>query len=193
MKIIQIGFNKCGTTSIDAFLRKAGFKTIHWDHGKIAKTIKSNVENSLPPLEGYEEYDCLSDMEFVTNNEFIYAFMDYYQEIDKYYDDVYFILNIRPYEKWIKSRLLHNSGTYLSRFISIRQSDEEGVISFWKNLWDKHLMGVCRYFKNKNNCLVFDIENDSGATLCKFLGLDENLSVNYRHLHKTSDVMKDVI
>jgi len=186
MKVVQIGFNKCGTTSIDYFLKKCGYKTLHWDHGKLAPRIKNNIDNKEAPFLGYEEYQCFSDMEYVTNKEFLYAFIDYYKDIDRYYDDVYFILNVRPLEKWLKSRINHNNRTYLSRFVSIRESNEEEVIEYWRKLWVDHINDVKNYFQNKSNCLVFDIEKDSGDQLCKFLGVDVTLAKHYGHYHQTA-------
>jgi len=38
-KIFQIGFNKCGTTSIHQFLLNNGIRSVHWEGGKIADEI----------------------------------------------------------------------------------------------------------------------------------------------------------
>ncbi|MEP0177292.1 MAG: sulfotransferase [Paraglaciecola sp.] len=185
MKIIQIGFNKCGTTSIDTFLLKAGFRSIHWDHGKLAKTLKINIELGLPPLAGYENYQCFSDLELVGNQQYLYAFMDYFVQIDKHYDDALFILNVRPIDKWLASRIQHNNGSYLKRFIDLTNSNEDAVISYWTYLWKKHIQNATAYFKGRDNFLIFDIEQDGGEKLCQFLKIDGKYSDGYTHMHRT--------
>ena len=65
-KIIQIGFNKCGTQSLHAFYEMHGFKSIDWDSGNLAARIKSNYLTGARILEGYEQYDFISDMEVTT-------------------------------------------------------------------------------------------------------------------------------
>ena len=43
-KIFQIGFNKCGTTSIHRMLVANGINSVHWDKGRLSKSIKlSNI------------------------------------------------------------------------------------------------------------------------------------------------------
>ena len=42
IKIFQIGFNKCATVSLHKFFESNGLKSIHWDKGRLAKTIYKN-------------------------------------------------------------------------------------------------------------------------------------------------------
>ena len=102
-KIFQIGFNKCGTVSVYHFFENNGLKPIHWDMGRLADTIKRNYESNLPILNGYEGYDCFTDMENVNNNN--YAHLTYYKEFDIQYPNSKFILNLRPIDNWIKSNM----------------------------------------------------------------------------------------
>jgi hypothetical protein len=112
-KIFQIGFNRCGTTSIYDFFKKScvnNLKCVHWDNGNIAKTIFKNNNNGRPPLYNskYLLYDFIGDMEANIDNKIYYfAFLDSYSLLDLHYPNSKFILNTRNKENWINSRLRH--------------------------------------------------------------------------------------
>ncbi len=111
--------------------------------------------------------------------------MDYYQLIDKQYDDVYFILNTRDVNRWIDSRLKHNNGTYLERFCSILNMNKKGVINYWLSMWYKHHAEVLTYFYNRENFLLFNIDTGNGEMLCEFLNIDKKFAKKFGHFHKS--------
>ncbi|WP_445365621.1 sulfotransferase [Microbulbifer sp. ANSA001] len=185
MKVFQIGFNKCGTTSLNHFFLRNGYKAIHWDHGNLALQIEDNYLHRRPLLSGYEDFDFFSDMELVSSR-CLYAFEKYYQELDRQYPGSLFILNTRPVDKWIKSRLNHGDGSYLRRFEQIYSCNREGVIDRWKYEWYKHHSNVLQYFYGRENFLLFDIENDDGSKIKKFTGCSKMQASFYRHDHRTS-------
>ena len=156
MKIFQIGFNKCGTTSLHKFFLDNGLKSIHWDSGNLAKKIHRNSKSNLPLLTGYKDYDCFTDMESQMDNIFIYLTL--FKELDKQYPGSKFILNVRNREEWIESRIKHRD--YLKVYQKITRLDKEGVIKLWENQWDKHIKDVTEYFGEREDLLVFDIENE---------------------------------
>jgi hypothetical protein len=43
MKIFQIGFNKCGTSTIHHYLRANGVRSVHWDDGRLAQRMFANL------------------------------------------------------------------------------------------------------------------------------------------------------
>jgi hypothetical protein len=157
-KIFQIGFNKCGTTSIHNFFLQNGLKSIHWDNTNLAKTIKNNSDNNQPLLSGYEQYDCFTDMESLGDHFYIY--LTHYKELDKQYPNSKFILNVRDKEKWIKSRMKHNN--YLEYFRRNTGLNTDGVINLWHNQWDNHISDVLEYFSDRNDDLLhFNIETEN--------------------------------
>jgi len=181
-KIFQIGFNKCGTVSIYNFFESNGLKPIHWDMGMLATTIKRNHELKYPLLSGYEDYDCFTDMEEVQSNTFIH--LTHYKELDKQYPNSKFILNIRPIDKWINSRIHHPN--YLNIHKKITGLDEEGVIEHWRNQWNEHITSVQEYFKDRpKDLLVFDIENESHKLVEFFSEYIEIKSTELGHYNKT--------
>jgi hypothetical protein len=166
-KIFQIGFNRCGTRSLCSFFEQNDLKSIHFDKGNIAKTIYKNSRINKPLLSEYEDYDFISDMEFVSN-EMIIPGYKYFIKLNEQYDSV-FILNIRNINDWINSRLKHSSGSYLIRYMNNLNKNKQEVIEYWKEDWYNHINALKNYFKDKDNLLIFDIVNDKGVKIKDFL------------------------
>ncbi|WP_444912186.1 sulfotransferase [Microbulbifer sp. PAAF003] len=185
MKVSQIGFNKCGTTSVNHFFLRNGYESVHWDHGSLALRLEDNYLHGKPLLSGYKNFDFYSDMEFVSSR-CLYAFEKYYHELDRQYPDSLFILNTRPVEKWVESRLNHGNGSYLHRFEKIYSCDRETVIRRWKYEWHRHHSNVLQYFYGRKNFLLFDIEKDDGRKLKEFIGCSRLQASFYKHAHKTA-------
>jgi hypothetical protein len=182
-KIFQIGFNKCGTTSLHQMFIESGLKSVHWGGGNIAKKIDSNIKQNKPPLNGVDNYDCYTDIEDVTTNSF--PLINYYELLDKSYPNSLFILNARPVDKWITSRFKHAGGYYVKQYKSVLNitSDEE-LISQWTSIWNKHHKEVLEYFENNNRFIMFDIESE-GDKLVEFLKSWSIPVDNFPHLHKS--------
>jgi hypothetical protein len=181
-KIFQIGFNKCGTVSLYHFFEDNGLKPIHWGMGMLATTIKYNHNNNLPLLKGYEKYDVFTDMENVHQN--LYIHLTHYKELDKQYPNSKFILNLRPIDNWIKSRVNHPN--YLNVFKQMTGFDEEGVINLWKKQWYDHIESVQDYFKDRpNDLLVFDIETEQNKLIQFMSEYIELKSTDFGHHNKT--------
>jgi hypothetical protein len=102
-KIFQIGFNKCGTTSIHNLFVQCGLKSVHHGKGIIARKICYNIINNKKMLDGVDKYDCYTDIESVHHMQ--YPFITHYKLLDEQYPNSLFILNTRPINKWIESRL----------------------------------------------------------------------------------------
>ncbi|WKD48794.1 sulfotransferase [Microbulbifer spongiae] len=185
MRVFQIGFNKCGTTSLNHFFLRNGYKAIHWDYGNLALQLEANCLHGRPLLSGYEEYNFFSDMELVSTR-CLYAFEKYYQELDRQYPGSLFILNTRPIEKWINSRLNHGLGSYLRRFKEIYSCDREEVVQRWKYEWHRHHSNVLQYFYGRKNFLLFNIEKDDGEKIKNFIGCSKINASYYRHEHRTA-------
>ena len=182
-KIFQIGFNKCGTTSLHQMFINSGLKSIHWDGGNIAKKIHSNIKQNKPPLNGVDKYDCYTDIENIDTNSF--PLIDYYELLDKAYPNSLFILNTRPLDNWIKSRLNHQSGSYANTFKKVLgvKTDEE-LITIWSEQWTEHHNKAIDYFKNRDNFIIFDIETE-GDKLTEFLRSWSIPVTKFPHLYKS--------
>jgi hypothetical protein len=128
--IFQIGFNRCGTSSISHFFNKNGYKAAHWEKGTIAVGMELARLRDEPLLTYCKEYDVYTDLEKVNlwrlpklkwrypifrkylketdqtpvNAPPIYAFK-YFKKLEKQYPNSRFIFNTRDRDNWIQSRL----------------------------------------------------------------------------------------
>ena len=104
-EIFQIGFNRCGITSIHSFFQENGISSIHYDRGKLAKTLFDNLAQGKHILRGYEKYDAFTDMEWLTHDKYREGYK-LYLPIMAQVPEAKFILNVWHPDKWIMSRLV---------------------------------------------------------------------------------------
>jgi hypothetical protein len=183
-KIFQIGFNRCATQSLTGFFADNGILSIHnTKHGEegnpLANKMKANVNMERSILHGYEEYGFYSDMECSRNSLFAYA--EYYEQLDKQYPDSRFILNIRSVDSWISSRARLVKGQVIrwaKKQYNVKTKEE--VFEKWREHYHTHVNNVKLYFKDRpTDLLVFDIEQDSISKLIKFFERDISLNPQY--------------
>lgn len=166
VRVFQIGFNKCGTSSIHATILAAGHRSLHFKKGEIARTFclrKMNKKRLIPKK--WNNVVLFSDME--DHFEGHYAYM-LFKILDKQYPGSKFILNTRNRERWIESRIKHRG--YLEVDKKRRKMSTVSIIALWKQQWDFHHSDVLSYFKNRpQDLLVLDIETCDGRELARFL------------------------
>ena len=145
-KIFQIGFNKCGTLSIHDFLIENGIRSVHYLKGDLANTIFDNHKNGIDLLSGLDEFDAFSDMESLTADGFQYVSFDLFKALHQSYPDAVFILNTRPVNDWIQSRLRHGGGSYLDRYRCILDKPKADIVDVWRKQYHEHVANVLHYF-----------------------------------------------
>jgi hypothetical protein len=167
-KIFQIGFNKCGTTSFHDLFERSGYRSIHWDEGRLAQCILANSDASHPLLTGYETYTFFFDMEWLTETTSIAIYLTHYQQLDREYPGSRFILNTRNIDAWIASRLRHKD--FIDRFRRAFRQTRSQAIKTWRAEWICHHASVKAYFAARpESLLVYDLDNDSIDKLRVFL------------------------
>lgn len=171
-KVFVIGFNKCGTSSLNYFFNKNGMRSLHYNKGRLAIDILTNIRGFKNPVSGYEKFTCFLDMECIDSS--VYPLVEAY----KYYDELYrwnpsakFILNTRNVERWITSRSKHSNGRYLDRYkYHYGFRTDEQVKDAWRIDFYQHHANVLKFFKDKpGKLLVYDIEQDSPVKISEFL------------------------
>lgn len=174
-KVIQIGFNKTGTSSLARFFSNSGFKVV--GHSRYANKIIANIRQEQPPFQGLD-FDLAQDLEDHKNNLYI---QDYYKEIHQSHPETKFILTTRSCEKWIESRLNHNAGRYARRAMRNHGiTDLNELIHQWREQFYEYHLEVTRYFKDSNNFYVLPLEKIDTQELIDFLGSDFKFSkTNY--------------
>lgn len=178
MKVFLVGFNKCGTRSLASYLESRGLKTVHWDAGNLARTIKSNLAAGDYVLKGYEDYEAFCDITYLSAQEHIEG-CRYYPEYMKL-PDAKFILNTRDKDGWIGSRLDHPG--YADRFsLAYNCQTAEDAVAIWSKVWDDQHREVVRDIP-ADRLLIFNIESDDPEKIDRFLGFDDDQSSKLDHI-----------
>jgi len=187
-KIIQLGFNKCGTTSLSLFLNRNGIKTCHWERGQIAEDFYSRMGKGEPPLCDWDkDFIGFTDLNKVTHRVLLEPYK-HFEYMYKFYPDAYYILITRNIRDWVKSRINHSN--LASSYLSCLNLDYyEELVSYWELEWYNYHASVMRFFGTKGNVLLYDIDKDDPKALCEFLKPDfGQLNPDmYKHEHKTID------
>ena len=106
-KIFQIGFNKCGTKTLHHYFSRNGIKSVHWDEGRLAQRMFTNLATGKKLVAGYEQFDVFTDMEFLSKSGIYLEAYKLFPHLTSQYPEALFILNTRNREAWIRSRLEH--------------------------------------------------------------------------------------
>lgn len=169
-KIIQIGFNKCGTRSIARLLGWAGLPGVDWKRGKLARNAAARMAKGEPPFADYPGAIGFTDIENMRVFEPpMVEFYKHYAYMYQHYPDAYFILNTRDKEKWLISRMNHKNYIWKYRWFYKIWSREE-IIRRWSSDWDEHHTAVQNFFSDKPGQLcVYNIETDTPEKLAAFL------------------------
>jgi len=194
-RIFVVGFPKCGTTSLHGSFLNHGITSIHWSDYLnqslmflVAYKIEEAKKEGVPLLTHLDNYKAFSQMDAC-----IYDYCYWPQLLDvptlnEQYPNSRFIFNDRDIEKWIRS---------VSHWVAHDQNLRERLIKFdipglpkGKGKEDKeledwylwHKNNMIDYFKNRDNFIVFNIENDDPKKLGEFLNI-ENFSIP--HLNRS--------
>src|SRR5262249_12544792 len=153
----------CGTTSISEYLFANSVKTRHWDMGRIARTMFTNLANGDKLMNGYENFQAFLDMEYLDENGTYYLEgYKLFPYLAAQYPDGVFILNTRNREDWIRSRFRLWRGAYAAKhkyFYRVRSDDE--IANIWRTEWERHHNRVIDFFsKNYRRFFVCNIETE---------------------------------
>ena len=183
IRYFQIGFQKCGTTAIAAFLNRSGIACVHHDYGRLARRMRANLAAGARPLEGYEEYDAFTNMNLAEAEDWFDG-NRHYEALRRAYGGR-FILNTRPVERWVQSIMAHWNARlgrrgalahYERRFGT---TDLARVADCWRAEREAHHAEV-RAALSAEILLEFDIESDPPGRLCDFVGVARSCARHYR-------------
>ncbi|MEX2371561.1 MAG: sulfotransferase family protein [Bacteroidales bacterium] len=180
-KIIGVGFQKTGTSTLREALKILGYRVKDTTPGALVPILRGNYRKILQIL---QNYDAAEDTPW---------FM-IYRELDQWIPGSKFILTIRDEESWYTSvkkhigdlRAAHHEWIY-GRGKGLPEDDREHTISVFK----RHNANVMEYFSDRpDDLLVVDFTKEDGwELLCQFLG-KEVPDVPFPHYNKTSEVEK---
>ena len=168
--ILQIGFNKCGTTSLHRFLLDSGIASVHWQRGEMARRIMARIDAGQDPIRDFPAKIAFTDMISLETGALLEPYKRF-EYLHSWYPRALFILNTRDREGWVASRAAHafGHGRLVSRYAQCLAIPEDQVSDFWRSEWDVHHTLARAYFRNSPNFLEFDIERDDPDTLREFV------------------------
>ena len=190
-KYFQIGFHRCGTTSLWRFFERNGIPTVHFDKGNLARRMRDNIAAGRPVMHGYDErYQAFTDMVFVDSAGYFEGFKCY-REMMRDYPDAKFILNTRDRKRWLRS--MRRWALYKDRkaYLSYRH-DATNLRRFSTALsrdWEAHHRDVVATVPG-SRLLVFDVERDPPERLSRFCGLPDSASRYYGHENRSHSVFR---
>ncbi|MEM6762405.1 MAG: sulfotransferase [Pseudomonadota bacterium] len=187
VKVIQIGFNKCGTRSMFQFFRRNKLKSMHWNDGVVGGAMRRNLVTGRRPFEGHEEFVFYSDVMGPRRSP-IFEGQFFYKQCYEAYPGSLFILNTRNEDNWIKSRMRHPD--LVRRFmVYYGIEDNDALETHWREMWRVHHADVRSFFADKPDVfLEFDIENHGGEELAAFVKPHYNMNVrHWGHMGKAPE------
>ncbi|PID37342.1 MAG: hypothetical protein CR993_00910 [Rhodobacterales bacterium] len=189
-RVFIIGLNRCGTTSLHRLFTASNVPALHWrrehDTRNLAQTMMLNIGLGLPPMHGFWKARVFSDMSYVDGHTIIEG-ARFFRELDAAYPNAYFILNSRPLDDWLASRIHHANGSYLTRCLKASGLSEEALIARWADLFVQHERDVTAYFKGNPRFLRFDIDRDDPQTIADLVAPDFTLDISaWHHSNKGS-------
>ena len=176
-RVVQIGFHKCGTRSLEQLFRGAGHPVVKfklrrpWRRSRNAGLImRQNLEAGRKIFAGMDDHVFYADLIYQTDSD-SFEPIRYFREIMRDYPDTVLLLNVRDREDWIKSRLKHSHGEFAQRVMRQRGIDSKEVLAdLWRQEWDTHLAEVRAFMADRPEQLVeFDIDRDPVEALVERL------------------------
>lgn len=163
-KIIGIGFQKTGTSSLRDALRILGFTVGDTRYKLLFPILRKNWRKVKKTI---NRYDAIEDNPYPI----------IYRDLDQLYPGSKFILTIREPDSWYKSvsRHIGNLRDPMHEWIygfgnGLPKDNKENTLS----VYNTHNEGVIEYFKNRpEDLLIVDFtKGDGWEKLCSFLLID---------------------
>jgi hypothetical protein len=171
--VVQIGFNKCGTRSLQRLFEGAGHPVVQHKirkplrrSRKAAYVMQRNIEARRKIFAGMEEYLYYGGLIHQSENV-SFEGIRHFREILRDYPGTILILNLRDREDWVSSRLKHGRGEFVRRVMRQRNVSTPGeVAEQWRREWEDHIADVRTYMADYPDQLVeFNLDTDDVQTL----------------------------
>lgn len=179
MKVFQIGFNRCGTSSIYEFFRQNGFNSIHGARGYWETQFQKNLSEGKPLCNDEEDIIFWGDIQFIQRHFQIFA---------EQYPTSKFIYNIRNVDDWVLSRKKWFSENppavpYIRDKVAENIKDED----YWKAEWAIQKKIIEEFFVGiySNRLLTFDIDKHTGEDIKNLLPELNFTNLTLPHTNKT--------
>lgn len=183
-KIFNIGFHKTGTTSLTHFMREHGYNPLHntaysmrrLNMGSQTDIFKGDAGsvNLASILDKTLLQELVQEYDFFSDNPWPLL----YRQLDQGFPNSKFILTRRNIDSWIKSIVRHSGSQHTRmRQLIYGYGNPANHVTHYREVYSVHNRDVVRYFGNRKDLLIVDIEDDDSRiaeSLAEFLGLGNN-------------------
>jgi hypothetical protein len=159
--VFIIGFNKTGTRSLTDFFEAHGLPSVHWDSNKMVHRMLRNIEKQTKVLKGYDSRFLVYSDLMLSDDHRIVEGNQFFERLFVDYPGSLFILNTRPTQNWIQSRIRHRNGLFMARQMKLLGAENPNqVIEMWRTQKSKHEAAVRNFFMDKPSQFIeLNIEN----------------------------------
>jgi hypothetical protein len=197
-RVVQIGFHKCGTRSLEQLFRGAGHPVVKYKLRRPLRRsrnagllMRQNLEAGRKIFAGMEDHIFYADLIYQTESD-AFEPIRCFREIMRDYPDTILLLNVRDREDWIRSRLKHGHGEFAQRVMRQRGIDSKDVLAdLWRQEWDTHLAEVRAFMADRPEQLVeFDIDRGSVEALVQRLSAYDLDAADWGDIGRTRGVKR---
>nr|WP_254438156.1 sulfotransferase [Ruegeria arenilitoris] len=192
-KIFFIGYNKCGTTSLDHLLKSAAIRSVHYHapmvdfnplllrkplqkiYFSLASEVVRRSSDRAALRKLLDRHTAYSDLFFFSETSQVEA-IEYFELFHDLYPEAFFILNDRDENKWLQSRKKHKGGSLVREAMKYYATDTDGVIEIWRSKRKAHVENALRFFEGNLRFLHFRIDQDDIKNLVEFLAPEFKIS-----------------
>lgn len=214
-KVFGIGFNKTGSTSLEAILSTLGFRMPNQQEQEVLLVKQLHKGNFQPFLNFVKNYDAFQDMPFsqgycyiqadalFPSSKFILTVRDpeeWYESMSRFYGKIWGIPNTNFLsEAFFKDKNLYLYKNYMydiHRKIVLDVNDEYKINPNWDNVMNKETYishykrrnaEIIKYFDQRpEDLLVIDITKEKTISkILSFFGLSQEYDFPMPQLNKT--------
>jgi len=167
--VFQIGFSKCGTTTISQIFTDLGLRTAHHLDGALAREMGRQEAAGLALVDGFPSFDAFTDMVHLSDTVHIEGYKMYPRLLDQYQDSK-FVLNTRHVDAWLSSCRRHPG--LFERLMNVYTIATVWQLeAYLRDDWARHHDDVQRIVP-ANRLFVFDIDEPDLPGLETFLGFE---------------------
>lgn len=177
------GFNKCATTALHVLCRDSGIRSCHWRVSEtrfLARIMQTNMAHARRPFFGLEECVAFSDMTYCDDTLLLDRCL-WFREIYRAYPEAYYILNTRPVDHWVRSRMMHASvfGSFAARAAKATAMTMDELRDSWRRVFTQHHAEVEAFFADTPRFLRFNIETQPIDDLVTFLAPHHTIDTQF--------------
>lgn len=178
-KVFIVGFNKCGTTSLDRFLRAQGLRSLHWRSGSTYLALEAaKATDAASAKRIFAQAQVFSDFVYLSDTEFCEP-LDLYPIWQRAFPSAYFILNDRDVDDWLASRTAHSKGTLMTRYRKVFNLTEAETLDAWRDKFLTHRAAVLHHFEGHPRFAHFVLGRDPIEKITQLLAPDYRLDPSY--------------